>query len=312
MKEIIVDNNNANQKLHKLLNKILKEASMGFIYKMLRKKNITLNDRKASGDEVLKSGDIIKIFFSDETFDKLSGSNNKSGDYSFLKELNSSIDIIHEDKDKIIINKPAGILSQKAEENDVSINEMALSYLINKGELSLEDFSVFHPSVVNRLDRNTSGIIVFAKNLRAAQYLSKEIKERTATKLYMAVVKGQVKENLTVEGYLFKDEVLNKVTISDKPFKEAKPVKTAYEPVFYNENKDVTVLRIHLITGRTHQIRAHLAYLNHPLIGDNKYGDKNLNRKLNARHQLLHAYHIEFSNGESFEAKLPEEINVYL
>ncbi|MCF0128919.1 MAG: RNA pseudouridine synthase, partial [Pseudobutyrivibrio sp.] len=175
-----------------------------------------------------------------------------------------------------------------------------------------EEYSAFHPSVVNRLDRNTSGIIVFAKNLKSAQELSKEIKERTATKLYMAVVKGRVSEKITVEGYLYKDEASNRVAVEDIPFKDAKLIKTAYEPVFYNESNDVTVIRIHLITGRTHQIRAHLAHLNHPLVGDNKYGDVSLNRKLNAKYQLLHAYHIDFSNGESFEAELPEEINVYL
>ena len=312
MKEIIVDKNNSGQKLPQLLKKILTEASMGFIYKMLRKKNITLNDKKASGDEVVRESDVIKIFFSDETFLKLSGQENKGLEYDLLKNLPHDINIIYQDNDKIIINKPVGLLSQKAKEEDVSINEMAISYMINSGCLTLEQYNIFHPSIVNRLDRNTSGIIVFAKNLSAAQKLSREIKDRSAIKMYRTIVKGQILNESTINGYLYKDEETNTVTILDNEYLDAKQIITTYNPISYNPVLDLTYLEVHLVTGRTHQIRAHLSSIGHPILGDNKYGDIKLNNTYNRKYQLLHAYSIQFCDGSKYIAEIPEDYNVYI
>ena len=277
---------------------------------MLRKKNIVLNDKKAAGNEILKPGDSVKIYFSDETFEKLSGANKKDPLLKQLAALHSIIDVVYEDDDMIIINKPAGILSQKSENSDISINEMALSYMINKGELSEETFRGYHPSVVNRLDRNTTGIVIFAKNLQAAQSLSQALKDRTAVKLYHAVVAGLIDSPQLIEGYLSKDEAVNTVTIYDKPHGDAAEIRTAYRPI-RQIGDNLTLLEIHLITGRTHQIRAHLASIGHPILGDYKYGDRKLNNVMKVNSQLLHAYSIEFADGRKFTAKEPDSFNAY-
>lgn len=311
MKEIKIDSKNSNQRLDKYLKRLLSEAGSSFIYKMLRKKNILLNDKKADGSEKLNVGDIIKIYFSDDTFNKLTGSNLSDPYFEELKEISNNIDIIYEDEDKIIINKPSGLLSQKANPTDISINEMALSYMISKGQLTPEDFKEFHPSVVNRLDRNTSGIIVFSKNLKSSQYLSKALKDRNCKKIYHAVVLGRIEEKKIIDGYLLKDEKTNKVSISKEAADGAKKISTEYFPI-KEINDELTLLGIHLITGRTHQIRAHLSSIGHPILGDFKYGNSKFNKKYNVKDQLLHAYSLELEDGSNFTAKEPEEFNVYL
>ncbi|MBP5595215.1 MAG: RluA family pseudouridine synthase [Pseudobutyrivibrio sp.] len=311
MKELKIKENDSNQRFDKYLKRVLSEASTSFIYKMLRKKNITLNDKKADGSEKLNIGDVVKIWFSDETFEKMSGGQKEDPLYKSLKSVPFDINIIHEDQDMIIINKPSGIKSQKDSDDDVSINEMAISYMINNGQLSEESFKHFHPSICNRLDRNTSGLILFAKNLPCAQRLGQALKERSCTKMYRAIVLGDIDKSQKIDGYLSKDETTNKVTIHDKPTKDSKPIKTAYRPL-KKLSDDMTLIEIHLITGRTHQIRAHLASIGHPILGDNKYGNTIINKKHKIKGQLLHAYSIEFENGEKYVADLPGEFNVYI
>ncbi len=311
MKEFQIRKDDSNQRFDKYLKRVLTEASSSFIYKMLRKKNITLNDKKADGSEKLNTGDVVKIWFSDETYDKMSGIGNTDPLYNQLKSLDSNIDIVFEDDNMIIINKPSGIKSQKDSDDDVSINEMALSYMIKTNQLSETDFKHFHPSICNRLDRNTSGIVLFAKNLPTSQSLAKALKERNCIKLYHAIVIGRLHKPCEIEGYLSKDEATNKVTISKtKSIEDSKAIKTAYRPLKQLDN-DLTLLEIHLITGRTHQIRAHLASIGHPILGDMKYGNIALNKKLKAQTQLLHAYSIEFEDHRKYEAKEPGEFNVY-
>ncbi len=311
MKAITIDDANSNQRFDKYLKRILSNATSSFIYKMLRKKNITLNDKKADGSEKLVKGDIIKIWFSDETFEKMSGQNESSPDFEKLKLISHNIDIIYEDNNLIVINKPSGIMSQKAQENDVSINEMALSYMIANGELTEESYRIFHPSICNRLDRNTSGIVLFAKNLRTAQRLGEALKERTCKKLYHAIVVGQIESPQEIDAYLKKDDALNKVEILSKPSDDTKHIRTAYRPIMALKN-NLTLIEIHLITGRTHQIRAHLASIGHPILGDMKYGNRDLNHKYKASSQLLHAYSIEFEDGSKYIAKEPGEFNAYI
>ncbi len=311
MKELTISASDSNQRFDKYLKRVLTEASTSFIYKMLRKKNITLNDKKADGSEKLNTGDIVKIWFSDETFKKLSGGLKTDPLYAEVSKAPNDINVVYEDDDMIIINKPAGIKSQKDTPTDISINEMAISYMIANGELSEESFKYFHPSVCNRLDRNTSGIVLFAKNLGTAQSLSEALKERTCKKLYRAIVLGKIDYEQEIDGFLSKDEATNKVTITTKESKDSKPIKTAYRPLKYLGN-DLTLLEIHLITGRTHQIRAHLAAIGHPILGDNKYGNTIINKKLKARGQLLHAYSIQFEDRRTFVAEPPKEFNVYL
>ena len=291
MKEYVIGTNDKGIKLVKYLLKILCSASPSFIYKMLRKKNITLNDKKAAGDEILKDGDIIKIYLSDETFEKFSyTADNDSIEY--LDELYKKMPpIVYEDENILILNKPSGMLSQKSTDKDISLNEICISYMLNKKEISFEQIKLFKPSVVNRLDRNTMGLIVFAKTYNAANQLSKAFKDRTIHKYYKCVVSGKLDEDMTLSGTLIKDNEKNIVKITED---EAGNIKTQIHPLKSNEK--YSLLEILLITGKTHQIRAHLASIGHPIIGDNKYGDPAVNNKLykefKIKNQLLISYKL--------------------
>lgn len=320
MKEYTIGAGEEGIRLDKQLLKILNTAGTGFIYKMLRKKNITLNDKKASGNEHLKAGDIIKVYLSDETFRKFS--TDKSLDLIAVndnKENKSITDrIVYEDDDIILVNKPAGLLSQKARSEDISLNDLCLSYLIRKGEVNDASLKLFKPSICNRLDRNTSGLVIFAKNYKAAALFSTAIKDRTIRKYYLCPVKGRIDKESTVSAYLSKDEKSNKVSMSDVPLKGSSKVSTAYKPLRYNDK--YTLLLVELITGKSHQIRAQMSYLGHPLIGDHKYGDKELNDKIKLCYginsQALHAYKliIPKDSGElgkyagTYKAGLPKDM----
>lgn len=284
---------------------------------MLRKKNITLNGKKASGTEKILEGDIITFFLSDETYAKFSGGNKgqlkEDLEFQKLKELKTTkqyerFSIIYENEDILAINKPVGMLSQKAKANDISANELLISYLINSDKLSKETFRTFRPSVANRLDRNTSGLLLAGKTMRGLQELANALRERTMEKYYVCLVDGVVKKPIMVEGYLIKDDSTNTVTISNKNVSNAKFIKTAYEPLSCNGN--YTRLRVHLITGRTHQIRAHLAHIGHPILGDYKYGSPKTNeiiqKKYGINYQLLHAYEILFEDGLHIFAPIPQ------
>ena len=286
MKELNISENEAGQRLDKLLGKYLKEAPTSFLYKMLRKKNITLNGKKASGNEKLKSGDVVKLFLADETIEKFSGTEKVTA--------RGNLNIIYEDNHIILINKPVGMLSQKAKESDVSAVEELIGYLINSKQLQMSELKTFHPAFCNRLDRNTSGILAGGKTLTGLQELNQFFKERTIEKYYLTIVKGILETDAYIKGYLTKDEKTNKVKISRNETEGSVAIETAYRPLCHNQN--VTLLEVHLITGKAHQIRAHLASIGHPIIGDYKYGDHRLNdhykSNFKLQSQLLHAYRL--------------------
>mgnify|MGYP000793429818 FL=1 len=297
MKEINIDEKLAGQKMMRCLERYLSNAPKSFLYKMLRKKNITLNNSKATGDEKLKCGDIIKIFFSDETFEKFSADNNRTVNDDYYNRIYRPLDIIYENSDVIFINKPSGMLSQKAKPEDVSLVEYLIAHLIHKGDLNAGDLASFKPGICNRLDRNTSGIVAAGKTTKGLQQLSEAFKQRTLGKYYLCIVKGNVDKRALIKGYLYKDNKTNKVTISRTETKDSLPIETEYIPVCSNGN--VTLLKIHLLTGRSHQIRAHLASIGHPLIGDYKYGQKSVNdtfnRQYKVKDQMLHSYELDLS-----------------
>lgn len=306
MKEFIINSDNEGQRLDKYLNRIVGNGGMSFIFKMLRKKNFVLNDKKATGKEILKSGDNIKLYISDDTYNKFKSDINveslsiKSDDTK-LKGFNLEKNIIYEDKDIILINKPSNMLSQKAKDGDISLNEYVLDYLLTKNEITKDSILNYKPSCINRLDRNTTGIIIAAKTLHAATALSKGLKERSIKKYYKCIVKGIFNKNGLYSGYLIKDKNSNTVKISaNKQSDNDSYIETEYK--YLSSNGNVSEVLVHLITGKSHQIRAHLAYLGFPIIGDNKYGDFNLNKMLHAKTQMLHAYKIEFPDyNDEFE-----------
>ena len=294
MKELCIGSNEAGQRLDKFLGKYMDKAPKSFLYKMLRKKNIILNGKKASGNEMLSTGDTVKLFLSDDTISKFSQSRTTDSYLSGHKGRGTKLDILYEDRHTIFINKPAGMLSQKAAPGDVSLVEHLTAHLLKSGQITEEELRTFRPSVCNRLDRNTSGIVAAGKTLPALQELSEMFRERSLQKYYLCLVKGEVREGCRIKGYLTKDRKKNTVSIQKEKEKDASMIETEYRPITFGEG--VTLLEVHLITGKTHQIRAHLASQGHPIAGDYKYGDRAFNEKLKEQYglssQLLHSYRL--------------------
>ena len=310
MREFTITPNEANQRLDKYLKKLLCNAPGSFIYKMLRKKNIVLNGKKADGTEKLNAGDGVKLFLSDETFEKMSGSEKTSLEFQVFMQLSNrlkqgkpELKVVYEDAQVIVIDKPSGMLSQKAEPTDISANEYILAYLIGKGELTEEMLRTFRPSVCNRLDRNTSGLLIAGKTLEGLQKMAEVLKNRSLQKYYRCIVAGEIHKAYDLKGYLKKEESTNQVTVKKECPKEEKekylPIETEYRPI--QVLNGYTELEVHLITGRSHQIRAHLASVGHPIVGDTKYGKKSVNdsfrREVGITSQLLHAYRMVFPMG---------------
>lgn len=299
MQTYIIDEKQAGQRFDKFLNKYLPNAGTGFLFKMLRKKNITLNGRKAEGKEMLKVGDEIRFFFAEETFQKFSATSiqtsnaTKEYEQAFQKFKNTPINILYEDQDVLILNKPAGILTQKASDKDASLNEWMIGYLLHHHKITEKDLLLFKPSVCNRLDRNTSGIVLCGVSLKGSQVLSKLIHNREIKKYYRTICKGILTEKVTLKGSLTKNERTNTVIFSP----EGNDIQTAYDPL-RSLKYGSTYLEVELITGKTHQIRAHLAGIGHALMGDKKYGNEAYNKQASKHyglnHQLLHAYRVEF------------------
>ncbi len=294
MKEFIIRQTEAGQRLDKFLCRCLPEAGQSFLYKMLRKKNIVLNDGKAQGRELLTEGDRVKLYFSDETFLKFAKVSQPQ-----CPPLEARM-ILYEDDQVILLNKPAGMLSQKASPSDRSLTEYLTAYLNQEGIGSHEGVRVFQPGLCNRLDRNTSGLVLAGKNLAAVRDLSRMLKDRSLGKYYLCLVKGSLREEGHLLAYLTKDSAHKRVRVSARPSSESSPIETSYQPLAYD--RDSTLLRVHLITGKTHQIRSHLAFLGHPLAGDPKYGDPAYNRRcqkeLGLERQFLHAWQLVFPSGE--------------
>lgn len=311
MKEFVIKENEAGQRFDKYLAKRLRNAPKSFFYKMLRKKNITLNGHKAAGNEVLSVGDSVKFFLSDETFAKFEGEQQ-------VVHAHTDLSILYEDDNVLFINKPVGVLSQPDAGGQASMVEYIIGYLMDSGTVSKEDLKTFHPSVCNRLDRNTSGILAAGKSLAGLQELSALFKERSLCKEYICLVKGIVKESSHIKGYLSKDTVKNKVQIFQDKVSDSVSIETVYTPVA--NNGKLTLLKVELLTGRTHQIRAHLASIGHPILGDFKYADREFSnyakQQYGLKHQLLHSFRLSFPelngnlsnlSGKVFTAPVPDK-----
>ena len=402
MREIVMTALQAGMRLDHFLERSLREAHTGFIYKMLRKKNITLNGHKAHGNEKLEAGDVVRLYFARETLEKLcagavpgveavpvrnhtlsaerpctlgsevpcrkgsgrevpgreapgrkgsgremsamGGKGQKEKVLTF-PDFPSSVRILYEDEHVLLVCKPAGMLTQKAKPEDLSLNEYAIGYLLREGAITRRELQTVRPSVCNRLDRNTSGIVAIGKTVRGLQALSALFRDRTVSKHYQALVCGEVKSGQKIDGWLVKDARTNTVRILDREEKGAQRIRTSYMPEqavcltktpgafagrectgrsdgtgFQKRQPVLTLLDVDLLTGRSHQIRAHLASVGHPVAGDPKYGDAGVNaylaRRFSVRRQLLHAGRLTFPvmdppleklSGRTFTAPLPAD-----
>ncbi len=299
MREILISQNEKEQKLLKLLQKYFKGQADSFLYKMLRKKNILLNGKKADGKEILQLGDTVQLYFSEESLGKLLQERESTEKEIWSKRWQSFI--LYEDKHCILFNKPVGLLSENDGSSSFSVNSLLLSYMRTKGELSKEQEKSFRPGIANRLDRNTSGIIIFGKSLGGLQAFAKLLQSHDLEKKYYALVYGDFQKTGLQEHFLEKDKGQNKALESER----GKRVKSAFEKLACVESSvgPLSLLSVQIFTGKTHQIRTQLSLLSHPIVGDDKYGDTRKNARLRKTlplsYQLLHAYSLRFP-------KLPE------
>ncbi len=306
MQTFEIGKNQAGQRFDKFLAKYLKNAPQSLIYKQLRNKNITLNKKKAAGNEILKEGDTVESFFSDETFLKFTGSDSfsekSSNAFSDKKRSATSSGksrsykpaVVYEDNNILIIDKPAGMLSQKAKEEDYSVNEWLIDHLLENGSITPEELRTFKPSICNRLDRNTSGLLICGKSLSGLQEMTRIIREGLIEKYYVTLAHGKLEKAFKAKGILSRDSKANKSVIKNVSQDDLDAnIETDFKPLKVFEN--ATLLEVNLHTGKPHQIRAQLAVLGHPIYGDKKYGaeDKGL------RHQILQAYRLVFPQKES-------------
>lgn len=288
MKEIQITEKEQNQRLDKFLMKYFNTAPKSFVYKMLRKKRIKYNKQKAQGGEMLQCGDVLCMYLSEETID------------SFMEEKTllpskRHFGIVYEDNNVLVVLKPAGLLThpEKPEDKDTLIDQI-LFYLFEKGEYIPNKESSFTPAVCNRLDRNTSGIVLAGKNLMAVQTLNECIASHRLEKFYLALVKGTIKKPGEVDSFLSKNTDGNQVHVSSQNTEGAKRALTKFRPLA--SANGYTLLEVSLITGKSHQIRVHLSSIGHAIVGDRKYGDESVNRlfkeKYGLSNQFLHAHKV--------------------
>lgn len=311
MIEIRIDAKNNGQKAEKFVKKYLSNAPLSFIFKLFRKKDIKINSHWIKEDYILKENDIMQIYITKQQLDDF----NKPLEIIKIKH---DLDIIYEDENILVINKEAQVLVHEDKNEKVfTLANKVLAYLAENDEYRNGD--VFKPSPAHRLDRNTSGVIFFGKNIESLQSLENLFKEKdNIKKFYIALVYGKTNEKGEINKSLVKNSETNEVFVSDKPY--AKTAITKYR--LLESFKETSLLEIQILTGRTHQIRVHMASINHPIIGDNKYGNFSYNKIFDQRfgvnYQILHSARIEFGNiegklsylsGRVFEAKIPDKIS---
>ncbi len=307
MKSFTINQNDAAQRLDKFVTKTVPLLPQGLMYKYIRLKRIKVNGKRAEISTRLQKGDLVEMYINDEFFEAA------PDNYDFLR-ASTKLDIIYEDENIMLLDKKVGLLSHpdEGEYVDTLITRVE-RYLYEKGEYDPKAENSFAPALANRIDRNTGGIVIAAKNAESLRILNQKIKDRELSKIYLCVAHGYFdKKQATLNAYLKKDEKKNKVQIFDTPQPDAKQIKTRYKVL--DEKDSLSLVRVELLTGRTHQIRAHLAHMGHPLLGDGKYGTNKLNKEKGYKKQCLYSYRLQFSfttdagilnylNGRAFEAK---------
>ena len=287
MKSVIIQKNDAGQRLDKFLTKSYPNLPKALMYKYIRTKRIKVNGKRAEISTRLNVDDVLDMYINDEFFVK------KETVYDFMS-ASKKIDIIYEDENIILLNKKVGLLCHPDDREYIdTLIARVKRYLYENKTWHPDDEASFTPALVNRIDRNTNGIVICAKNAESLRILNQKMKDRELHKNYLCVVHGTPKKKeALLEGYLVKDEKKNMVFVSDKPVKDGKTIRTKYKVLSSRDN--LSLIEVDLLTGRTHQIRAHMAHIGHPLLGDGKYGINSLNKKTGYKKQCLCSFRLIF------------------
>ena len=295
MKSFEIKANDAGQRLDKFIRKSLPNLPQSLMYKYIRKKRIKVNSKRAEISTVLQKGDIVDMYINDEFFVK------PETRYDFTGAP-SRLDILYEDENIMLLDKKAGLLCHPDDREYVdTLITRIKKYLYEKGEYKPDEENSFTPALVNRIDRNTGGIVIAAKNAESLRIMNAQMKQRTnLKKFYLCVCHGIMeRDSGLLEGYLLKDENKNTVKILKHPAEGAKEIRTKYKALGRDYDKQLSLVEVELMTGRTHQIRAHFASIGHPLLGDGKYGTNKLNKDFGYRKQCLYSYKLVFMFDES-------------
>lgn len=294
MKSFIISKNDSDQRLDKFVTKTVPNLPKALMYKYIRTKRIKVNKKKSEISARLRTGDLVEMYINDEFFVK------SETKYDF-SSASDKIDIIYEDENIILLDKKAGLLCHPDDKEYIdTLISRVKKYLYNKGEYDPDEENSFTPALVNRIDRNTGGIVIAAKNAASLKILNAQMKERNLKKTYLCVVHGVMeRKSGLLEGWLVKDESKNRVRIYNKYTDGAKEIKTKYRVIENDTRNNLSLLEVDLLTGRTHQIRAHFASIGHPLLGDGKYGKNELNKKLGYKRQFLYSYMLTFDLDEN-------------
>lgn len=307
MKTVIIGANDAGQRLDKFLTKSYPNLPQSMLYKSIRKKDIKIGGKRCEISTRLNEGDVLTMYLKDEFFEK-------SGyEYDFIKAPDK-ISILFEDENIMILDKKPGLIVHPDENYHFdSLIARIQHVLYKRGEYNPDAENAFAPALINRIDRNTGGIVMAAKNAETLRIMNEKVRLREIDKFYLCVVKGKMpKHSDILKAYLEKNNAQNRVYVSKKPRENTKTILTKYTVL--EEKRDFSLLEVELLTGRTHQIRAHMAFEGHPLAGDGKYGSNEINKRLKMPYQALYSYKLCFNfktdagilnklNGKSFTAQ---------
>ena len=310
MREFSINKNDAGQRMDKFLTKAVSALPKNLMYKYIRLKRIKLNGKRCEISTKLSEGDSVQLYINDEFFPE-----KRDEAHRFLNAP-KDIEIVYEDENILLCDKPCGLVVHEDESGEAdTLIDRVLHYLYDKGEFDPDTENSFTPALCNRIDRNTSGIVICAKNAESLRVLNQKVKDRELEKLYLCVTVGiPNKKSAELKAFHRRDEKTKVVRVENKSFPGSKTMITRYKVLAENKQSDLALLEVDLVTGRTHQIRAHLAHIGYPLLGDGKYGSNKKNRALGVKTQALCSYKLtfrfttesgclEYLDGKSFEVK---------